>query len=395
MGLFYLLGACVFSTVKTREILAGPEIIFLKKVGFSGMELFAALLTRLKSPFFVMTAGYAAIYGLDAAITPRSAATCLSMSVLAFLAIVVTACVYTVIFNSINATFLKDVAVCGALVFLFARSFFRTASEGLNPFEKAWAMLKYFGNSQGLELAFSAFFRSLAFLGLITVALIAIFWAFFRERFKSAEMYSVHKAHRRRNVRYSVEVGNPVKSFLKRDLGVAFSSKLFLASQIGLAAVGAWFLNWYQGGSAFLFLIAYCALVCWIFAFKIQDVYAVDAQFANLYRTLPIRFGDFIFTKALLAASYSLPCPLGLSLMALAMGKITILDLLVIIAVLALWSELLFLYNSSIIFMFFPKVKDTTDLPLLLGDFLIFVPFVPLLAIFFGMRQGSKKWRAW
>ncbi|MDR1643416.1 MAG: hypothetical protein LBT59_27285 [Clostridiales bacterium] len=394
LGLMYLLGTCVFTTSKIRYILGGQEILLLKKIGFSGNELFVYCLSKVKIPFLMATTGYACIYGVEAELGWPGAITCLAMSALCFLWAAILSSIYITLFNSQKSTLLKDISIILALAAIFTKAYKETYVEGMLLFQTVEEMVRHLARMRVMDFISFSFFSSFASMAMITLGTALLFWIFFRQRFLKLSVYTVGKPRRRRRSRVRITVGSPLKSFMKRDLGVAFSSKIFMAIQVGAVALGIWASTMLRG-SILVHLAIYLAIICWVLSLKIQDVLVVDSLFVGVYKTLPIKFKDFVLMKAALAALYSLPCPLALLAAEFGMGKITALSAIILLIGLMLWSELLFFYNSSIIMLYFPKVKNTTDMPLLLGDFMMLIPLFPVIMIVCGMRIGAKKWRAW
>jgi hypothetical protein len=388
---------CVaLSTVysKLREVIFSDEVLLLKKLGFSADEFLVFCVFKMRLHFMIISAVYFVVFWSANTLSTLGVALCIFNSMCLFLVILFLSGLLLATSSKITAA-LKILVPLAMFCYVLGKAF--SATDFSLPLDEMMRELLLSIGATPIAAIFARLFcQSPICLAALLIFLSAVFLLYYKKDFFYIDgrfgLRRKGKAPVKANVRHIV--GSPLRSFLKRDLTFVFSNKMFIAMQLLFLIIGFMMLNAAEDVSLGLNLIIF-ALICWMNSLFAQELFAVDSKFSMWYKKLPLKFSAFMFARIVSIMMYSIAVPLVLLMAQLCLKGMGLLDFAVL-AVAASFMALVFgLFVSSIILFFFPNVKNTTDLPLIIGNFLMLIPLAPFAVIFLGLKKGNRRWREW
>jgi hypothetical protein len=382
---------------KLRALLFGRESVFLKKLGFSHMDLLLYALYKLRWHYLVFVWIYTLIFFMGITINIISFLYCLLNATFLFTSIYSILLIYVAILSKFDIMhFLK------AALFLPIFSYTNALAAQLDFHstlqQNIYAILELINHQSISQTLIKAYvIPNFIQVLVLLITLICFVITYLRKpylidkplQFSRKRLYPAKK-----NTKIRTCNDGMLKAFIKRDLHYIITKFSYFSVQTVATTMGVYLLL-VLDEIPFLLSITFLGIVCFFNCMLIQELFYLDSIFAHLYKKLPLYFHEFISARIISTLAYVIWVPMLYLLFGFSVNKLSVLEVFALLAILLLLLLFLCIYFSSVILLFFPSVKHRTDLPLLMSIFLLTVPLVPLIIIYLGIRKGKRDWGAW
>ena len=367
------------------DILQGCEIRFVKKLGFCTIELYLFLLLKCFFPFLIYVCAYAFVFSINE-IDFITLVLCLVGGTASLSAIVMLLIGYFIYRAYLKVA--KNILICVVLLYFFLY-IWRVISLQSDMITIVSEFLTLAGSMTLLSILTHVVFLpsalQIALVGTMAISLACYGRKLFSTEFEQARRHLVGRGTH-------VIKGNAVTAFLRRDLSYTFKNMYFLAIQL-LLLIPWVLILYYMGHSSITMDLIFTLISILLNSLFIHELFIkLDEGYANVYKSLPLKYSTFIFIRILTAILFSVAMPAINLLVQFFLRNILLQEFLAVLLLAVIVSAMSALYYISVIIPFYPKMKHRADTLLFISIFIQFILPVWPIIIIVGLRKGRKAW---
>jgi len=295
-------------------------------------------------------------------------------------------CMYLIYRTQIRIA--KNMFVCIATLYLILH-IWRIISTQPNVFTMANEFITLTGSMTIITIITRVIFLP-SVLQVALVGVMAILLAYFVRKLFDTEFEQPRKRLAWRGIR--IIKGNAVTAFWCRDLSFTFKNKYFIALQL-LLLIPWVFILYNIGHSGVTMDLVFSLVSVFLNTLFIHELFLkLDEGYANVYKSLPLKYSAFILIRISTAVLFSVAAPVISILVQLLLGNILLLEFLAVLLLAVIVSAMSALYYISVIISYYPKMKHRADTALFISIFIQFILPVWPIIIIMGLRKGRKAW---